>query len=955
MIRNFTRFPQRDRKLYTWAFLLPALLCLLGMNEAWATHIRAGDLTATRISPNSLTYRFTVILYRDRSGVPAQEGLFEFGYQGTCDERDNRPCRYACSLISPTSLGNLDDETEIIIYQVEHTFPSPGRYKVSYYEQNRNPGIRNMFASGQTPFYIESEFLINPVFGLNTSPVLLIPPVDKAAVGQRFIHNPGAFDSEGDSLSYRLTISKQDRSSNNCDPIEVTQYRFPDDPAFNGVKEDGSGPATLTIDPINGDLIWDAPGEPGEYNVAFFVDEWRGGVRIGSVNRDMQIIVLDNPNNRPELIIPRDTCIVAGTYFADTITAIDPDDHFVRLTAEGALFEPPILGGHTNQAEFDLLNLQPPNGEEKGIFKWQTECADVRREPYQATFKAEDLPQPDTTLKLVDIQTWRIRVVGPAPDTLIALPDFANNTVELIWNSYACQNASEMTIWRRRGGFEFEPDNCQTGLPAFTGYRQIGSVGIGDTTFFDNNNGQGLEKGSTYCYRIFARFPEPGGGESLASMEVCVFIPQIAPYIVEVSVEETSRTNGSIDVTWTKPINLDTVLFPDPITYRLLRNEGLSNHSNPVQIPVVFNEEDTTYTDTGLDTERLPYNYQVLIYSQGALIDTSSAASSVDLSLNPRVNTMELDWETDVPWSNASSRFPIHYIYREDPNSPGDFVLIDSVDVTISGFNYVDEGDIPGFPIEEREEYCYKVLTVGTYDNPLIRDSLLNFSQEACATVLDTTAPCPPVLTLSSDACETEPILSNQNAECTNVDTLYTNTLTWEPDLSAGCDIEIVSYNIYYAPREGQELQLLASDILGTTFEHENLSSIAGCYAITALDPSGNESQFSNIECIDNCPLYRLPNVFTPNGDNVNDTFRPFKCTRFVRAVEFQVFNRWGQLLFETDEDFFINWDGRDSNGNEVPAGTYFYIAKLRTIRLSAADEVEEVKGWVQVLRDSQP
>ena len=41
--------------------------------------------------------------------------------------------------------------------------------------------------------------------GMDASPVLLNPPYDKAALGYIFIHNPAAYDPDGDSLSYGLT------------------------------------------------------------------------------------------------------------------------------------------------------------------------------------------------------------------------------------------------------------------------------------------------------------------------------------------------------------------------------------------------------------------------------------------------------------------------------------------------------------------------------------------------------------------------------------------------------------------------------------------------------------------------------------------------------------------------------------------------------------------------------
>ncbi|WP_020533476.1 T9SS C-terminal target domain-containing protein [Flexithrix dorotheae] len=926
-------------------YLITLSVLSLLATESFATHIRAGDLTAVRISGGSaLTYRFTVILYRDTEGVPAQPGTFEFGYTSATP-----------AVIDPVSLGFIDGDTEILIYQVEHTFPSSGTFRVSYFEQNRNPGVRNMFASGNTAFYIESVFRINPAFGLNSSPVLLIPPVDKAAIGQRYIHNPGAYDVDGDSLSYRLTVCKQGKD-NNGNAIEVSQYKYPDHPDFNGVKEDGTGVATFTLNPFNGDLIWDAPGELGEYNVAFYVDEWRNGIQIGSVNRDMQIIVVEGNNKRPELMVPMDTCIVAGSTLIDTISARDPDSDYITLTGEGGLFVHPDTGGHANQAQFKVLRLQPPNGYEEGEFTWKSECSDIRRQPYQATFKAVDKPDQNE-FKLADLQTWLIRVVGPAPENLVSDVDLVSNTVTLNWDNYPCPNeGAVMTVWRRKGAFDFQPDNCETGLPAYTGYEQIGQIDVNTNTFIDDNKGRGLEKGTTYCYRIFVRFPEPTGGESYASEETCVFIPQLAPYIVEVDVLETDRNNGEIGVRWTTPITIDTVEYPRPYTYTLTRSEGLDGNTNAVDLPTVFNELDTFFVDTGLDTERLPYNYVINLFSQGTLVDTSSSASSVDLMTKPALQSVELSWEANVPWSIGSSDFTTHYVFRADPNNKDNFILIDSVDITEDGFNYVDKGEIPGFPVVEKEEYCYKVLTVGTYDNDFIRDSLLNNSQISCAVVLDTTAPCPPTLTVEKLDCSTIGVkLEDQTADCSVGDTLFSNRLSWEIDPDPNCDQEIVSYNVYYSPRENGELELIATDVLNTNYIHAGLTSVAGCYAVTALDATGNESDFSNLDCNDNCPFYELPNVFTPNEDAFNDLFRPFKCIKFVESVEFTVVNRWGQTVYSQNGDKYINWDGKNNDGEQLSSGVYYYSAKLKTIRLREKDETELVKGWIQIINNNNP
>src|SRR5690606_25959650 len=121
---------------------------------------------------------------------------------------------------------------------------------------------------------------------------------------------------------------------------------------------------------------------------------------------------------------------------------------------------------------------------------------------------------------------------------------------------------------------------------------------------------------------------------------------------------------------------------------------------------------------------------------------------------------------------------------------------------------------------------------------------------------------------------------------------------------------DVVAYRIYYAPQEGGAPVLIgeidfAND---TTFIHAPESGIAGCYTVTALDTFANESAPSNLVCVDNCPEYSLPNAFTPNGDNQNDVFKPYPF-RFIEKIELKVYNRWGNLVFET-EDPNINWNG---------------------------------------------
>jgi hypothetical protein len=126
--------------------------------------------------------------------------------------------------------------------------------------------------------------------------------------------------------------------------------------------------------------------------------------------------------------------------------------------------------------------------------------------------------------------------------------------------------------------------------------------------------------------------------------------------------------------------------------------------------------------------------------------------------------------------------------------------------------------------------------------------------------------------------------------------------------------------------------------------------------------------------CNDNCPNYVLPNVFTPNGDGYNDAFGAFnqtnlpsedepgsmmpdlsKCPRFVRAVNFTVYSRWGKEVFKAisagENSLFINWNGKNSDGSDAPAGTYYYVAEVTFDVLNPRESVRILKGWIQLIR----
>jgi hypothetical protein len=189
-----------------WQLVLVVLalgwLCPL---VAQATHIRAGDIQS-RVdevtgNPNHILFRLTI--YRDKGGPgnqTAQQNLVDtyifFGdntsLHGTDTDASGKP-----RMTRTSDPVNSTADTEVLYFDFEHTYGGAGTYRVSFVGENRNAAVVNMDNSVNTSFYINSSVTINPAYGINHSPVLRAPAVDKAGVKQVFLHNPAAVDCYG--------------------------------------------------------------------------------------------------------------------------------------------------------------------------------------------------------------------------------------------------------------------------------------------------------------------------------------------------------------------------------------------------------------------------------------------------------------------------------------------------------------------------------------------------------------------------------------------------------------------------------------------------------------------------------------------------------------------------------------------------------------------------------------
>ncbi len=570
--------------------LVLASFCFVSAN---ATHNRAGEITYVQLS--DLTYEITITTFTYTLSFADRPTLnVEWGDNST-------------SVAPRISILLLPNYYRRNVYVIDHTYPGPGIYKIIVQDPNRNAGVKNIPNSVNVIFSISTILTVNPAMGRDNSPVLLNPPYDKAAYHYLFIHNPSAYDPDGDSLSYNLTPCTRE------DAKPIIGYTLP--PATRSIR----------VDSINGNLIWDTPADTGKFNVAMDINEWRNGKKIGVIERDMQIEVF-NTTNRPPVNGPlKNYCVEAADTVDFHFTATDPDNDFISLNSTSGVF-----GIDSCNATFTKVDSVA--GYASARFRWVPCYKTVRKQPYSVVFKSDD-SNPD--VRLSDISNINITVLGPAPHLINAVP--VGKSINLTWSKYVTNVISGFNIYRREGASTFKPDSCIAGIPSSTGFVKVGYIGGSTTTaYVDNDNGEGLQFGTEYTYRIVSVYPN--GAESKASNEITSTLVSGVPVIKNVSVRNTDQANGSIFISWKKPDKLDTIPAAGPYEYLIYRATGVGG-TDFQQINSIETTDlnDTVYVDTLINTSTTGYIYRIELWNNGTgnrfLVGNPGYASSVFLAL----------------------------------------------------------------------------------------------------------------------------------------------------------------------------------------------------------------------------------------------------------------------------------------------------------------------------------
>ncbi len=211
---------------------------------------------------------------------------------------------------------------------------------------------------------------------------------------------------------------------------------------------------------------------------------------------------------------------------------------------------------------------------------------------------------------------------------------------------------------------------------------------------------------------------------------------------------------------------------------------------------------------------------------------------------------------------------------------------------------------------------------------------------------------------------------SYQNNIITNVSTAASGIYTLVVTDNNGCQgdttlfvnvypLPIITLSLYNDSCNIGKGQITANVINGTppyqyqwntgNTTHQIINLHQGWYIITVTD-FNNCTQTDSIQITNwnaDCePFIEIPNVFTPNEDGVNDYF--FVKGRNIIEIQCIILDRWGIEMFnDVAQRNYIQWNGKNKSGGDVPTGTYFYIINYKGLD----SKIHQKKGYITLLR----
>lgn len=868
-----------------WNYIFLILLLLANVTSIKATHIIGGAVSYECLGNGS--YRITVAMYRDCSpgstgfDDPASVAIYNsnndliqnlsipFPGSTQLSSTINNPC------YSPPS--NICVEEAIYTTIVNNLPPIQGGYTISYQRCCRNNTILNLIDPGTVGATFTAHIPgTESVSSCNGNPVFKeFPPIFLCS-GMPLNFDHSAIDPDGDLLVYEICdpYTGATTTAPMPSPAPPPPYSYVNwNPPYSGSYPMSSNPV-LSINSQTG-LLTGTPNTIGQWVVGVCVKEYRNGVLLSSTTRDFQFNVISCPG------------LVVASFPSQTL----------------------FCNGYNVSFQNNSYN--------SSSFLWDFGVPGITT---------------DTSTLLTPSYTY---------------PTSGIYTVSLIANPYtACADTAYST-------FDVQPllqpllstpnPSCLSGnVYNFSAGGSFSSTAIFNWTFpaatpstSTQQNPTGIVFNNTGTFPVTLTVDENGCSKSVfANVEIVSdVVAEIEPQRVfcgGFTYDFTNFSQNASSYLWT---------FGDPV------NSSASSTDF---------EPSYTYSDSGW--------YTVTLIAAGPhCSDTISETFSIYPLLKADFNCKKVQcFEANNFDFVAGGTFDQNANFLWDFGS--DANIQSSTDSMVSGVQF----NFPGFhtinlTIQENGCTSIKSVEVELQPKPVADLSLVENSGCVPLTVKfqDASVASTPLVYnwdfgdgSQSDKSNPEHIFLNPGSYDIK---LFVHTVTGCIDSSSIAVPQLIA--VYPLPDADFLVLPLEASIFEPVFNFtdESKDNVRSVYYFG----DGNSSEQFDVEyiysdtgdyiikqivystygCADTAsgvvrvvPEYRfyVPNAFTPDGDNLNDVFRP----EIIGAKEYEmlIFNRWGELIFKTN-DTEIGWDGRVKNG-KIPAQmeVYSYLINLTNV-----------------------
>ncbi len=322
-------------KKYTLAFLATLLVLIgtLSSQQAYASHAAGGEITYSWLRDS--TYLVTFKFYRQcaatgpGTGTQASDALNQIlcywsdcGVPAVSVSFDSRTGPVIASVSCGGNQCTVTNSTipgyEEYVYTKQLTLPS----RCNSWHFSTSVGSRNTTQNlipDQAVFYIEST-LNNAYAQGNSSPIFSVKPVPFVCIGRSYNYNNGVFDVNNDSLSYEMVLPRQAVGNCGSDTLSLN-YGTLLGQEYNVQTNPLPTQYTFNFNNRTGQIYFIPQGAnvtTGSYGIAMKITEWRNGVKIGTIIRDIQVIYRTNCPNSPDPTFSTTPAGSSGVNFTST-------------------------------------------------------------------------------------------------------------------------------------------------------------------------------------------------------------------------------------------------------------------------------------------------------------------------------------------------------------------------------------------------------------------------------------------------------------------------------------------------------------------------------------------------------------------------------------------------------------------------------------------------------------